>query len=297
MNYHDALFARDWAKLAELLAARLGEPITAEIVAAALDGIEPPDGYLGHPDTRYVWTDETYFSWIRLRLVAAGIFAASVGAAPPRDIISGIELHTGMLWDHPAAATWSPELTWSSHTARSQIFQDSSLKPTPIDTTAALVAPPSGKKPDRQGRRRGNLSPTGLSRTYRAPRCKPGHTIACLLRGDVEIDGLTEGSRSTAEGTPLAWPYIEPCPGTGRRTLLLCGDLVAAVRTEAARDVAQAWGVSRWQVGRWRRALAVGRMTAGTRQLWRDLAAQRLTPASRRKGGLAAHARSRKESP
>lgn len=99
---------------------------------------------------------------------------------------------------------------------------------------------------------------------YRAVRVRPGHTVVCLIRGEVEVHGVTEGARSTADG-PLAWPYVEPCPGTGRLTLLLLGDLARAVRVESVQAVCHYWGVSRYTVRRWRRALGVGVLNASRR--------------------------------
>lgn len=134
-------------------------------------------------------------------------------------------------------------------------------------------------------------SPPLVAGPYRSPRVRPGHTVACLVRGEVEVDGVTEGVRSTADGTPLAWPYVEPCPGTGKRSLLLVADLVKAVRAESAQAVARCWGVSRWQVTRWRRALGVGRMTAGTRARWAELRPGKLTAEAARAGAAARNRR------
>lgn len=131
---------------------------------------------------------------------------------------------------------------------------------------------------------------------YRAVRVRPGHTVVCLIRGEVEVHGVTEGARSTADG-PLAWPYVEPCPGTGRLTLLLLGDLARAVRVESVQAVCHYWGVSRYTVRRWRRALGVGRMTAGTRALWAELAPTRLGRDARARGGAAASAARRAKTP
>lgn len=113
--------------------------------------------------------------------------------------------------------------------------------------------------------------PSGLiGGPYRTPRVKPGHAVACLMRGEVEVDGLTAGPGTTAEGVPLAWPYVEGV--AGKRSLILVGDLVKAVRRESVSAICRAWGVSRWQVRDWRRALGVGRYNEGTRVLWRSLA-------------------------
>ena len=131
--------------------------------------------------------------------------------------------------------------------------------------------------------------PPLLGGPYRAVRVRPGHTVVCLMRGEVEVHGVTEGARSTDDG-PLAWPYVEPCPGTRRLTMLVLGDLPRAVRTESVQAVCHYWRVGRHTVQRWRRALGVGRMTAGTRALWAALAPTRLGRDARSRGGASASA-------
>lgn len=114
--------------------------------------------------------------------------------------------------------------------------------------------------------------------TYKTPRVKPGQTVACLIRGEVEIDGLTEG-------VPVPWPYVEVT--AEKRSYPLFGALVKAVKAESVNEVSRLWGVGRKQVYRWRRALGVPRFNAGTRALWVELASSRLSPEARKKGGLA----------
>jgi hypothetical protein len=109
---------------------------------------------------------------------------------------------------------------------------------------------------------------------YRTPRVKVGHPIGCLVRGEVSPDGLTDGPRTTVEGYPIAWPYIDQIGG--HRSLILCADLVTAVKAESVTAVMECWGVSRKQVYRWRRTLGVGRMNAGTRALWAAIAPGKL---------------------
>ena len=89
----------------------------------------------------------------------------------------------------------------------------------------------------------------------------------------VRVDGVTEA--------PIPWPYHQ-LPG-GKISLVLCGDLVRAVRTESGQAVAAWWGVSRWVVQRWRRTLGVGRMTPGTQAVWRRAGAAKLDAARRAK--------------
>jgi hypothetical protein len=73
------------------------------------------------------------------------------------------------------------------------------------------------------------------------------------------VDGLTDA--------PIMWPFTQKA---GPRSLILCGDLVRAVRDESVAAVAAHWGVARETVWRWRRALGVSQYTRGTRQLIRD---------------------------
>lgn len=121
---------------------------------------------------------------------------------------------------------------------------------------------------------------------YRAPRCRVGKPLFCILCGDRTVDGLTD--------TPVPWPYHKGYGST--RSLFLTGDLIRAIRTESAQAVAYHWGVSRATVRRWRWTLRVPRFTAGTVELWRDLRPKRLNADAIRRGGLAA-AKARKWRP
>jgi hypothetical protein len=68
---------------------------------------------------------------------------------------------------------------------------------------------------------------------------------------------------------PIMWPCgLKEGRSPGRPALILCGDLMNAVRREAAIAVARHWSVSCQVVRRWRRALGVERITEGTRQLF-----------------------------
>lgn len=103
------------------------------------------------------------------------------------------------------------------------------------------------------------MSDTTLIGRYRTPRVKPGHFISDAVAGEVQVDGITED-------VPIPWPYIARV-GT-QKTLILCADLTKAVNRESVAAVAYHWGVSRWTVRRWRRALGVGRWTEGTKRIW-----------------------------
>jgi hypothetical protein len=90
---------------------------------------------------------------------------------------------------------------------------------------------------------------------YRRPRCRVGDFLVCVHRGRVAVAGFT--------AVPVRWPYgLQP---NGRPGLIICGDLLRAVRTEGAMAVAQLFRVSRTTVARWRRWLSVNYPTGGTR--------------------------------
>ena len=109
------------------------------------------------------------------------------------------------------------------------------------------------------------------------PRVKPADLLQ-TPEGRVRVDDLL--------ATPLGpWPGSRrggKGPG-GKLLPILHGDLVKAIRRESAQAVAHWWGVSRWTVARWRRRLGVGRMTEGTRAVWRELAPTKMPQKKRRK--------------
>lgn len=70
----------------------------------------------------------------------------------------------------------------------------------------------------------------------------------------------------------IPWPTAKK---TGRRSLILCGDLVRAVKSESVAAVMAAWGVSRGTVLGWRSSLQVARVTAGTHALMSGIATSR----------------------
>jgi hypothetical protein len=77
-------------------------------------------------------------------------------------------------------------------------------------------------------------------------------------------------------GAPIPWPQTANADA-GRRYLILCGDLVKAIRRESATAVARWWGVTNATVSHWRRSLNVGPETEGTVARRRELFAERLT--------------------
>jgi hypothetical protein len=101
--------------------------------------------------------------------------------------------------------------------------------------------------------------------------------LACERRGEeVRVGGLTDA--------PIQWPYVRR---KGPHSLILCGDLVRAVKTESVSAVVHHWGVSPSTVHQWRKALDVTKWTIGTTRLivHRILQNRKLseTPAARAK--------------
>lgn len=101
---------------------------------------------------------------------------------------------------------------------------------------------------------------TLLRGPYSAPKCRVGGKLFCRRRvRKVVVSGLTDA--------PIPWPFTREA---GPASLILCGELVRAVRTESEAAVAAHWGVSRNVVYQWRKTLSVSCFTEGTRKLYRD---------------------------
>lgn len=99
--------------------------------------------------------------------------------------------------------------------------------------------------------------PVLLGGPYRPPEIRPGDRVYCVLRKrKVRVTDISLG--------PIPWPRTSQGRGVG---LILCGDLIEAVRREAARTVVAWWGADPSTVGEWRRALGVAAINEGTRQL------------------------------
>lgn len=130
------------------------------------------------------------------------------------------------------------------------------------------------------------MSVVDLPALIGGPYTAPPHEAGASIRDQLA------GRRVTVAGTtdaPIPWPYLAG-PG-GKRRPILTGDLAEAVRVESAEAVAAHWGVSRWTVRDWRRALGVGRTTAGTRARTAALAPAKLPTEARRRGGRASAGR------
>lgn len=90
---------------------------------------------------------------------------------------------------------------------------------------------------------------------YNSPAVGVGDFISCEIRGLQKVKTFTDA------------PIPQPIK-TGRgHAILICGDLARAIKIESASAIAYWWGVSIHRVTIWRRALGVGRITDGTREL------------------------------
>lgn len=103
---------------------------------------------------------------------------------------------------------------------------------------------------------------------YEPPKATRGDTLTCEYRGrDVRVGGMSAD-------VPIQWPTVMK---TGRRSLVVCGDLVRAVRVESEIAIAHHWGVSVVTVWFWRKALGVPRITGGTARLYEEYKPEKLT--------------------
>jgi SOS response associated peptidase (SRAP)/NUMOD3 motif len=98
---------------------------------------------------------------------------------------------------------------------------------------------------------------------YTAPPFAYGEIVRDEVRGDVEIWGLTDA--------PIPWPIGKI--GSAKSLVVYAG-LADAVRNESNVAVCHWWGIMTQTVTKWRKALGVGMVTAGTRKLFQDAAAQ-----------------------
>lgn len=103
---------------------------------------------------------------------------------------------------------------------------------------------------------------------YQPPAVRKGQKIRCALQGQVEVGDLSGGF--------IPWPVRRGTP-----SLILCGDLIRAVRREAAIAVAYHWGVCPGTVSKWRHHLGVEPLNAGTVRLNAILHAKVWTPEMR----------------
>ena len=86
---------------------------------------------------------------------------------------------------------------------------------------------------------------------YQPPEIPPDHTLFCEMRGYLPVGRWSDAS--------IPWPKRWRA-----NSLILCGDLVRAVRQESVDAVSYHWGVCRGVVQTWRKALGVPENTPGT---------------------------------
>jgi len=92
---------------------------------------------------------------------------------------------------------------------------------------------------------------------YYPPRTARGRFLICQLRGKVKVGGYSDA--------PIPWPRIW-C----RRSLIICGDLLRALKTESVYAVSYHWGLSRAIVSYYRQQLKIPRYNPGSHRLFRQ---------------------------
>jgi len=106
---------------------------------------------------------------------------------------------------------------------------------------------------------------------YAPPLIPIGGRLKCELRGELEVGGYNDAL--------IPWPVALQ----HSRQLIVCGDLVRALKTESRLAVAFHFGISRQMVSEYRRRLGVERYTPGSMRLfWRNVNLAR-TPEAREK--------------
>lgn len=124
-----------------------------------------------------------------------------------------------------------------------------------------------------------------LSSPYHPPKTRRGKFLKCEWRGTVKVGNYSDGS--------VPWPIKW---GT-RNSLILCGDLVEAVKQESELAVAHHWGVCIETVKKWRQALEVETYNPGTRWLQHVQAVDNSPPSKMRRLSEAARAVTRRPKP
>ena len=95
---------------------------------------------------------------------------------------------------------------------------------------------------------------------YTPPFVPIGARLKCELRGELEVDGYTNAL--------IPWPVTKG----HRKQLILCGDLLRALKTESVAAVAFHFGISHALVSELRQRFGVERYTAGSMRLfWRNI--------------------------
>lgn len=112
-----------------------------------------------------------------------------------------------------------------------------------------------------------------IASPYEPPLVTRGDWLECEIHGLVRVGGYSHGR--------IPWPRVWRC---GTHQLIVTVELARAVRTEAEAAICWWWGVGTVTVWSWRQALGVGRMTDGTREVYRQVMPQRITPEAAAKG-------------
>lgn len=94
---------------------------------------------------------------------------------------------------------------------------------------------------------------------YGAPLFEYGQVVRDEVRGDVEICGMT--------GARIPWPVGKI--GSAKSLVVYAGP-AAAVWCESNVAVCSRWGITPQTVSKWRKALGVGPVTEGTRELMHE---------------------------
>ena len=111
---------------------------------------------------------------------------------------------------------------------------------------------------------------------YRKPRFRRGQIVNCERRGELVIVGTSTGR--------IPWPVgLAGC----NRSLVLCGDLVRAVKMEALLAIKYWWGASASTVVEWRKVFKVPQANPGTRKIRQELAKGRIGAKARAASRLA----------
>lgn len=112
---------------------------------------------------------------------------------------------------------------------------------------------------------------------YEPPRIPRNYRLLCAMRGYLKV------SPTWSDGL-IAWPQRWQ---TG--SIILCGDLVRAVKMESVEAICYHWGVCRNVVQNWRHALGVPEFNPGTVQLRSQLRAGPDSPTRQRAIARAKH--------
>lgn len=99
---------------------------------------------------------------------------------------------------------------------------------------------------------------------YRTPQFEYGDVVIDSVRGEVVIDRITDAK--------IPWPIGMR---RGARSPVVYGDLERAIRGESNGTVCHWWGITPQTVTKWRKALGVETLNAGTKAALSDM----ITPA------------------